>query len=191
MEKFVQLHILTNYGPSNLNRDDLGRPKTVVVGGVQRLRVSSQCLKRAWRTADVFEGETGIRTKNLGVKIKDALITNLTLTQVLDGTDVLSAKKSAINDKEAQDFAWKIASVFVDKMKKDGKPDDEDEAEDKTSLKKDKKKSNVDKKTLKSEQIVFYYQEEITNINRLIQELKSGVKKSLTENNINILLLTK
>ncbi|MDD5644432.1 MAG: type I-E CRISPR-associated protein Cas7/Cse4/CasC, partial [bacterium] len=30
MNKFVQLHILTNYGPSNLNRDDLGRPKTVV-----------------------------------------------------------------------------------------------------------------------------------------------------------------
>ena len=82
MEKFVQLHILTNYGPSNLNRDDLGRPKTVVVGGVQRLRVSSQCLKRAWRTSDVFEAETGIRTKELGVKIKNALMTDLTLAQV-------------------------------------------------------------------------------------------------------------
>ena len=124
MNKFVQLHILTNYGPSNLNRDDLGRPKTVVVGGTQRLRVSSQCLKRAWRTADVFEAETGIRTKEIGVKIKIALTTELTLKQVIDGADAETAKKSTIAEKNAQELAWKIASVFVDKMKKDGKADD-------------------------------------------------------------------
>jgi CRISPR system Cascade subunit CasC len=33
MERFLQLHFLTAYPPSNLNRDDLGRPKTAVVGG--------------------------------------------------------------------------------------------------------------------------------------------------------------
>jgi CRISPR system Cascade subunit CasC len=30
MSQFIQLHLLTSYGPSNLNRDDLGRPKTVI-----------------------------------------------------------------------------------------------------------------------------------------------------------------
>lgn len=50
MPRFTQLHVLTSYPPSNLNRDDLGRPKSAVVGGVARLRVSSQSLKRAWRT---------------------------------------------------------------------------------------------------------------------------------------------
>ena len=49
MPRFLQLHVLTFYPPANLNRDDTGRPKSAVVGGVPRLRVSSQALKRAWR----------------------------------------------------------------------------------------------------------------------------------------------
>ena len=55
MSTFIQLHLLTSYPPSNLNRDDLGRPKTAIMGGKTRLRVSSQSLKRAWRTSDLFE----------------------------------------------------------------------------------------------------------------------------------------
>lgn len=42
MTTWIQLHLLTAYPPSNLNRDDLGRPKTAVVGGESRLRISSQ-----------------------------------------------------------------------------------------------------------------------------------------------------
>ncbi|MDX9825963.1 MAG: type I-E CRISPR-associated protein Cas7/Cse4/CasC, partial [Sphaerochaeta sp.] len=44
MKKFLQIHVLTSYPPANLNRDDLGRPKTAIVGGTTRLRVSSQSL---------------------------------------------------------------------------------------------------------------------------------------------------
>jgi CRISPR system Cascade subunit CasC len=78
MTTFVQLHILTSYGPSNLNRDDLGRPKSAIVGGKKRLRVSSQSLKRAWRTSEVFDqmiGEhVGIRTKKMADEIEAQLI---------------------------------------------------------------------------------------------------------------------
>ena len=74
MTDFLQLHLLTAYGPSNLNRDDTGRPKSVVFGGVPRLRISSQSLKRAWRTSDVFaarlDGHLADRTQRLG---KDVL----------------------------------------------------------------------------------------------------------------------
>ena len=42
MSRFVQMHILTAYPPSNPNRDDLGRPKTAIIGGVSRMRISSQ-----------------------------------------------------------------------------------------------------------------------------------------------------
>ncbi|MGH8525785.1 MAG: type I-E CRISPR-associated protein Cas7/Cse4/CasC, partial [Gammaproteobacteria bacterium] len=59
MSHFVQLHLLTNYPPSNLNRDDTGRPKTALVGDATRLRISSQSQKRAWRTSDVFEVSLG------------------------------------------------------------------------------------------------------------------------------------
>ena len=77
MTDFLQLHLLTAYGPSNLNRDDTGRPKSVVFGGVPRLRISSQSLKRAWRTSDVFatklDGHLADRTQRLGKDVFDRL----------------------------------------------------------------------------------------------------------------------
>ena len=78
MADFLQLHFLTAYGPSNLNRDDTGRPKSAVFGGVPRLRVSSQSLKRAWRTSDVFaeslNGSLASRTQRLGQDLYDHLL---------------------------------------------------------------------------------------------------------------------
>jgi hypothetical protein len=68
--RFIQLHLLTFYPPANLNRDDTGRPKTAVLGGFPRLRVSSQALKRAWRESDAFantlDGHLGKRTARIG-----------------------------------------------------------------------------------------------------------------------------
>ncbi|MBI2929450.1 MAG: type I-E CRISPR-associated protein Cas7/Cse4/CasC [Verrucomicrobia bacterium] len=47
--KLIELHILQSFPVSCLNRDDVGAPKTAVFGGVNRARISSQCLKRAIR----------------------------------------------------------------------------------------------------------------------------------------------
>jgi CRISPR system Cascade subunit CasC len=64
---FVELHVIQNFAPSNLNRDDTGNPKDAEFGGVRRARVSSQCFKRAIREAPVFakttEAEPGARTR--------------------------------------------------------------------------------------------------------------------------------
>lgn len=46
---FVELHIIQNFAPSNLNRDDTGAPKDCQFGGYRRARISSQALKRAIR----------------------------------------------------------------------------------------------------------------------------------------------
>jgi len=74
---FLQMHLLTAYPASNLNRDDTGRPKSVEFGGVQRLRVSSQSLKRAWRASPVFRervvGHVGDRTQRVGKRVFDYL----------------------------------------------------------------------------------------------------------------------
>ncbi len=103
MSEFIQLHLLTNYAPSNLNRDDLGRPKTAKMGGVDRLRISSQSLKRAWRTSEVFEDKLGdhlgIRTKKFGVKVFNHLI------------------NKEISEKKAVKIAQEIAAQFG-KLKK-------------------------------------------------------------------------
>ena len=34
----IEIHMLKNYPPTNLNRDDLGSPKTCVFGGSNRSR---------------------------------------------------------------------------------------------------------------------------------------------------------
>lgn len=52
MTRFVQIHWLTSYPATLLNRDDAGLAKRMPFGGAPRARVSSQCLKRHWRTAE-------------------------------------------------------------------------------------------------------------------------------------------
>lgn len=98
MSEFIQLHLLTSYPPANLNRDDLGRPKTARMGGFDRLRVSSQSLKRTWRVSELFQeamGEhIGIRTKRLGISVYDALI------------------EQGVKEKKAEEWAISIAGVF-------------------------------------------------------------------------------
>ncbi|MGB8930127.1 MAG: type I-E CRISPR-associated protein Cas7/Cse4/CasC [Anaeromyxobacteraceae bacterium] len=59
MNRFLQIHTLTSYPASLLNRDDAGFSKRMPFGGVTRTRVSSQCLKRHWR---VFDGENSLKS---------------------------------------------------------------------------------------------------------------------------------
>lgn len=57
--RFLQIHTLTHYPASLLNRDDAGFAKRMPFGGAVRTRISSQCLKRHWR---VYDGENSLRT---------------------------------------------------------------------------------------------------------------------------------
>jgi len=50
--RFLQIHTLTAYPGTLLNRDDAGMAKRIPVGDSLRVRVSSQCLKRHWRRAE-------------------------------------------------------------------------------------------------------------------------------------------
>ncbi len=99
MTRFLQIHMLTSYPPSNLNRDDLGRPKTAVMGGVTRLRVSSQSLKRAWRKSEIFENAVkkdhiGTRTKEMGMDVYKSLMA------------------SGVEEEQAREWAGAIAGEF-------------------------------------------------------------------------------
>lgn len=50
--RFLQIHTLHSYTAALLNRDDTGQAKRLIYGGESRTRISSQCLKRHWRTAE-------------------------------------------------------------------------------------------------------------------------------------------
>ncbi len=73
----IELHSLTSHAPANLNRDDLGRPKSAVFGGAQRARISSQAIKRSIRTANYLEGKLGeklsTRSRQIPERIHDIL----------------------------------------------------------------------------------------------------------------------
>ncbi|OIO91391.1 MAG: type I-E CRISPR-associated protein Cas7/Cse4/CasC [Anaerolineae bacterium CG2_30_64_16] len=66
---YIELHLIQNFAPANLNRDDTNNPKDCEFGGVRRARISSQCIKRAIRKAPVFTETTGMeigqRTKRV------------------------------------------------------------------------------------------------------------------------------
>lgn len=173
-ERFLQLHMLTAYPPSNVNRDDMGRPKTAVVGGATRLRISSQALKRAWRTSDVFEtalkGYVGTRTKALGEEIYQDMI------------------NSGVSEKNAVTWATAMVARFG-KVETD--KDAKKEAEDEEDVS-DKKKKTKETKKAHLSQLVHFSPEEETAVRELAKtvaarqfaptddEIKSLLKKEIS-----------
>lgn len=156
MSRFVQLHLLTSYPPSNLNRDDLGRPKTAMMGGFNRLRVSSQSLKRAWRKSDAFEsalkGHIGTRTKEMGEKVYKQLI------------------DKGVKEKKAQEWAKAIANAFGAAKTLSKK--------EKENLKKLPKEEREKKEMteLHIEQLAHFSPEEETAIGSLVESLAASDK---------------
>ncbi|WP_367124682.1 type I-E CRISPR-associated protein Cas7/Cse4/CasC [Streptomyces phytohabitans] len=113
----LDIHILQNVPPSNMNRDDTGTPKSAYYGGVRRARVSSQAWKRATRKRfeDLLpEGELGVRTK----KVVEALAARIT------------AREPALEDTAAQ-LATQVlatAGLKVEVPTRKAKKDDGDTA---------------------------------------------------------------
>lgn len=71
----VEFHILQSFPVTCLNRDDVGAPKSAIVGGVPRARVSSQCWKRQVRLALHDLGvKTAIRTKRIAELLREACL---------------------------------------------------------------------------------------------------------------------
>jgi len=78
MSSKIQMHMLRSLPFSNPNRDETGRPKVGVFGGVPRLRLSSQSLKRAIRDSDTFLATMGgnresFRTRTTPARVAEAL----------------------------------------------------------------------------------------------------------------------
>ena len=101
----IEIHVLQNFPPSNLNRDENGMPKSCVFGGRNRARISSQCQKRATRLyyhkyANLGDDVLACRSKNWADKIASLL------------------KEEGIDEEKAESVAKRVISVFTTK---DGK----------------------------------------------------------------------
>ena len=160
--RFIQLHILVSYPPSNPNRDELGQPKTAITGGTQRSRISSQSLKRAWRTSEIW------KTEGLGIGTRTR---ELFLTKEHGFYDKLLEKHGEEN---AEKYAKEILNIFA-----------------KTTKVKQKAEAPIDEKfvgkEIVTEQPIHFSDIEIERIKTLINEsdkepTKEQLKNLLDEN---------
>jgi CRISPR system Cascade subunit CasC len=113
----VELHILQNFPPANLNRDDNNMPKDAYYGGWRRSRVSSQSWKRAIRTSEEFkkrvDNKISFRTKYLSQQVAEFL------------------QKNHKRDKPNSD---EIAKLFADNFLSEKKKKDEQDSSNKSTL---------------------------------------------------------
>jgi CRISPR system Cascade subunit CasC len=124
---FLQIHTLTSYHPTLLNRDDAGLAKRIPFGDKPRLRISSQCLKRHWREAlgSIVDLPTGTRTRQFfrrivlselvesGVNevLAEALVKALVKRLIeggVDEKDPLALKQAVLFGRPEADFLVKV-----------------------------------------------------------------------------------
>ncbi|HNF92260.1 MAG TPA: type I-E CRISPR-associated protein Cas7/Cse4/CasC [Accumulibacter sp.] len=111
-KNFINFHVLISHNPSCLNRDDMNMQKTAVFGGVNRVRISSQSLKRAMRTSDYYARHLGvpsIRTRELeklipifAEKLKDEFDKTL-VAKTMELFVRAKASEAEVDDSENQD----------------------------------------------------------------------------------------
>ena len=96
---FVDFNIIHTVGGSLLNRDDSNRQKTVTIGGVPRMRISSQCWKRVIRK--YMEEET-VNTRRLTFLLRHELA-HLNLTDKdFAKIDKFVVKKYLVDDMDEE-----------------------------------------------------------------------------------------
>lgn len=108
----IEYHILQSFPVTCLNRDDVGAPKSAMIGGVSRARVSSQCWKRQVRLAlTEFGVKLAVRTKksaqmfaqaclNAGASEEQSLLCGEKMAETLSKDTLLF-----ISETEAKAFA--------------------------------------------------------------------------------------
>jgi len=117
---FIEIHLLQNFAPANLNRGDTGAPKDCTFGGYRRARISSQCIKRSVRKHPTFaqtikaadQDNEGIRTKRLQKELVDLLSDKgheadkalAVAASMIKGIGLDFDKKKVQDDEDAQAF---------------------------------------------------------------------------------------
>jgi CT1975-like protein len=124
----IEVHIIQNHAPSNLNRDDSGSPKSAIFGGYRRARISSQCLKRCYRTSKTFRNEVdglGMHTRSMPEEIKARLLTHAKTLPIPEKKE-LKAKYEDWAEKCQAKLAAILGKGSKEAKAEDG--DDEDQA---------------------------------------------------------------
>lgn len=138
MNRFLQIHTLTSYPASLLNRDDAGFAKRIPFGGTMRTRISSQCLKHHWRE---FDGPGALSDLGVPMSVRSRLTFEKLVLEPLvkDGVDrelaraVTQALMGAVlgkSEKAKKEAAKEVEEKQAKKRKKSDAHAAEAEAEE-------------------------------------------------------------
>ncbi|MEW6533423.1 MAG: type I-E CRISPR-associated protein Cas7/Cse4/CasC [Thermodesulfobacteriota bacterium] len=156
----IEVHIIQNHAPSNLNRDESGSPKSAIFGGYRRARISSQCLKRCYRTSKTFRNEVD----GLGVH-----------TCAMPDEVIRRVGKELTDDEQNK---LKAALAKVIKKGEGGGGDSSDSGQGKEAQGQEVEKAAAQKDKLKTAQSVFWRETELealaAGVRQWAQEDKSG-----------------
>lgn len=160
----IEVHIIQNHAPSNLNRDDSGSPKSAIFGGYRRARISSQCLKRCYRTSKTFrdevDGDLGMHTTSMPDEVIRRVMAN--------GID--------LSDEDQNKLKASLAKVI--KKTEGGAADSSDSDEDKEAADKEVDKAAAQRDKLKTAQSVFWRETELSalveGVQKWVEAGKSG-----------------
>ncbi|MDP3273865.1 MAG: type I-E CRISPR-associated protein Cas7/Cse4/CasC [Deltaproteobacteria bacterium] len=203
----LEIHVLQNFAPSNLNRDDTGAPKDCELGGYRRARISSQCQKRAVRQSFVLDkllakDDLGARTKRLVATVatmlaeqhgRDRAHALAVVMGALEGVGLGKSKKGGEGDD-----AWKTEYLLFlpqrtltdlttllnshwDELSALVAPEESDDSADEAvdASGKKAKKAKSDKKKEKSAAKSAYPKEVGVEVNRLLEHARGAVDVAL------------
>ena len=160
--RFLQIHTLTSYPAVLLNRDDAGFAKQLPFGSAIRTRISSQCLKRHWRT---YDGEHAL--VSLG-SASDLAIRSREIIERMIAPEIAKAHSQDVVEATVD---W-IKGAFFKAKKGNGNSDEDAEEEEGTS------EQETDNKKSKQKQVVVLGPKEIIFITKealaLANELKTA-----------------
>lgn len=145
---FLQVHTLTSYPSALLNRDDVGLAKRVPFGGATRTRISSQCLKRHWRT---FEGNGSI----LSVPTNDGTVPMaLRSRRIFENEIRVPLEKAGIHPELARSVTESLMAIVLgESPKKKEASDKEQKASDGEELSVPRKRGDAPNETVPREKL--------------------------------------
>jgi len=128
--RFIQLHTLTSYPASLLNRDDAGQAKQIPFGGSPRTRISSQCLKRHWRT---FKGDHDLKSvaADMGLSVRSRITFRDQVAKPLIDGGLPADKVDAVVADLMRQALGESAKKAKERAEADADGDDADSAKDK------------------------------------------------------------
>lgn len=173
----IDINMLKNYPVTCLNRDDTGSPKTVMYGSALRSRISSQCLKRVWRTSDMLtdivgKSSIGQRTRNLPGEVYDKLIKDgISEEFAAKIKEILCKFGTTVKESKDKDEATEQPEKATDANETANNTADTESAGKKTSGKKNAGGKKKDDDCEKTAQIILYSEKSVNAIADVVKEL--------------------